>query len=290
MRLLGRVERFRDRLQVDVRSLEAADEVDPAALVPAMRRDADELDGFVDFLAAEVTHAGLRAACGRLLSDARDPRAAAAAAGAPTRTTRTPAGCWSTPSASPRSRARRRSCTRGCAPTCCSPRRCCTISGARASSRPGRASRRPTRAGCSATCTWACGSSRSATEELDPGVRAELLHAIAVPPRRARGPHGRGLGALPREPARRRGGHPPGRRLELEASAPSPGSRSRPSRASRCSSSTRCGWSAPARFGDRRFFLVDADGRLFNAERLGAARRRAGALRRRGELARAALS
>ncbi|MGZ8687090.1 MAG: HD domain-containing protein [Gaiellaceae bacterium] len=71
VRLLGRVERFRDRLQVDVRSLEAAEEVDPAALVPAMRRDADELDGFVDFLAAEVAHSGLRAACDRLLSDAR---------------------------------------------------------------------------------------------------------------------------------------------------------------------------------------------------------------------------
>jgi 3'-5' exoribonuclease len=71
VRLLGRVERFRDRLQVDVRSLEAAEEVDPAALVPAMRRDADELDGFIDFLAAEVTHPGLRAACDRLLSDTR---------------------------------------------------------------------------------------------------------------------------------------------------------------------------------------------------------------------------
>jgi 3'-5' exoribonuclease len=71
VRLLGRVERFRDRLQVDVRSLEAADGVDPAALLPAMRRDADELEGFLDFLAAELSHPGLRAACGRLLSDAR---------------------------------------------------------------------------------------------------------------------------------------------------------------------------------------------------------------------------
>jgi 3'-5' exoribonuclease len=69
VRLLGRVERFRDRLQVDVRSLEAADGVDPAALVPAMRRDADELEGFLDFLAAELSHPGLRSACGRLLSD-----------------------------------------------------------------------------------------------------------------------------------------------------------------------------------------------------------------------------
>jgi 3'-5' exoribonuclease len=69
VRLLGRVERFRDRLQVDVRSLEAADGVDPAALVPAMRRDADELEGFLEFLAAELAHPGLRSACGRLLSD-----------------------------------------------------------------------------------------------------------------------------------------------------------------------------------------------------------------------------
>jgi 3'-5' exoribonuclease len=69
VRLLGRVERFRDRLQVDVRSLEAAEGIDPAALVPAMRRDADELEGFLDFLAAELSHPGLRSACGRLLSD-----------------------------------------------------------------------------------------------------------------------------------------------------------------------------------------------------------------------------
>ncbi|HEU5213199.1 MAG TPA: HD domain-containing protein [Gaiellaceae bacterium] len=68
VRLLGRVELFRDRLQVDVRSLEAAEGVDPAALLPAMRRDADELEGFLDFLAAELSHPGLRAACGRLLS------------------------------------------------------------------------------------------------------------------------------------------------------------------------------------------------------------------------------
>src|SRR3954451_11357505 len=44
VRVLGRVERYRDRLQLDVRSLEAAPGEDPAALAPAMRRDADELD------------------------------------------------------------------------------------------------------------------------------------------------------------------------------------------------------------------------------------------------------
>jgi 3'-5' exoribonuclease len=60
VRVLGRVERFRNALQLDVRSIEQAD-ADPAALAPAMRRDPDELDGFLDFLAAELSHPGLRA-------------------------------------------------------------------------------------------------------------------------------------------------------------------------------------------------------------------------------------
>jgi 3'-5' exoribonuclease len=66
VRVLGRVERFRSALQLDVRSIERAD-ADPAALAPAMRRDADELDGFLDFLAAELTHPGLRATVGTVL-------------------------------------------------------------------------------------------------------------------------------------------------------------------------------------------------------------------------------
>jgi 3'-5' exoribonuclease len=69
VRVLGRVERFRDRLQVDVRTLEAAPEADPAAMAPALRRDADELDGFLEFLAAEITHPGLRAVVGRFLAE-----------------------------------------------------------------------------------------------------------------------------------------------------------------------------------------------------------------------------
>ncbi|MGD0715143.1 MAG: HD domain-containing protein [Gaiellaceae bacterium] len=62
VRVLGRVERFRDRLQLDVRTLEPAEGVDPAAMAPAMRRDADELEGFLEFLVAEISHTGLRAA------------------------------------------------------------------------------------------------------------------------------------------------------------------------------------------------------------------------------------
>ena len=68
VRVLGRVERFRDRLQLEVRSLEAA-EADPADFAPAMRRDAAELDGFLEFLAAEISHPGLRAAVGRFFED-----------------------------------------------------------------------------------------------------------------------------------------------------------------------------------------------------------------------------
>jgi 3'-5' exoribonuclease len=65
--VLGRVERFRDRLQLEVRALEPADGVDPAAMAPAMRRDADELEGFLEFLVAEISHDGLRALVERVL-------------------------------------------------------------------------------------------------------------------------------------------------------------------------------------------------------------------------------
>ena len=69
VRVLGRVERYRDRLQLEVRSLERADEADPAELAPSIRRDRAELDGFLDFLAAELAHPGLREAVGRFVHD-----------------------------------------------------------------------------------------------------------------------------------------------------------------------------------------------------------------------------
>jgi 3'-5' exoribonuclease len=67
VRVLGRVERFRDRLQLDVRTLEPAADVDPAAMAPALRRDADELEGFLEFLVADVAHEGLRRVVERVL-------------------------------------------------------------------------------------------------------------------------------------------------------------------------------------------------------------------------------
>ena len=67
--VLGRVERFRDRLQLEVRTLEPA-EADPATLVPEGRRDTEELDGFFEFLASEISHSELRALVGRFVGDA----------------------------------------------------------------------------------------------------------------------------------------------------------------------------------------------------------------------------
>jgi len=68
VRVLGRVEKFRDRLQLDVRSLEAAD-VDPASLTPSIRRDPEELAGFLEFLVAEISHPGLEATVRNVLGD-----------------------------------------------------------------------------------------------------------------------------------------------------------------------------------------------------------------------------
>ncbi|MGH3050008.1 MAG: HD domain-containing protein [Gaiellaceae bacterium] len=70
VRVLGRVERYRDRLQLDVRTLEPAEGVDPATMAPALRRDPDELDGFLEFLVAEVHDDTLHAVVARALEAA----------------------------------------------------------------------------------------------------------------------------------------------------------------------------------------------------------------------------
>jgi 3'-5' exoribonuclease len=68
VRVLARVERFGGRLQLQVRTVEPSD-ADPAALAPAMRRDADELDGFLEFLAAELAHPGLASIVSGVLAE-----------------------------------------------------------------------------------------------------------------------------------------------------------------------------------------------------------------------------
>jgi 3'-5' exoribonuclease len=67
--VLGRVERYRNKLQLDVRAIEPAEDADPIALSPTMRRDADELDGFLDFLVDELTHPGLKASVHAIVND-----------------------------------------------------------------------------------------------------------------------------------------------------------------------------------------------------------------------------
>ena len=52
----GRVERFRDELQLDVRTIRKAEpgDADPAEFLPVAYRDLEELDGFFEHLAREV--------------------------------------------------------------------------------------------------------------------------------------------------------------------------------------------------------------------------------------------
>jgi len=69
IRVLGRVERFGGKLQVQVRAVEPAEDVDPAELTPALRRDPDELDGFLEFLADEIAHPGLAAVVAAFVGD-----------------------------------------------------------------------------------------------------------------------------------------------------------------------------------------------------------------------------
>ena len=68
VRVLGRVERYRDRLQLDVRAVETSD-VDPSTLTPTARRDREELEGFLEFLVAEISHPGLATTVRAVLRD-----------------------------------------------------------------------------------------------------------------------------------------------------------------------------------------------------------------------------
>jgi 3'-5' exoribonuclease len=67
----GRVERFRDELQLDLRAIAAAPPgaADPASFLPVAFRDLDELDGFLEHLAGEVRDPGFRALLDGLLGD-----------------------------------------------------------------------------------------------------------------------------------------------------------------------------------------------------------------------------
>ena len=69
VRVAGRVERFRDELQLEIRAIARADDADPAAFLPVAYRDLDELDGFLEHLAGEVRDAPFAALLADLLND-----------------------------------------------------------------------------------------------------------------------------------------------------------------------------------------------------------------------------
>jgi 3'-5' exoribonuclease len=72
VRVEGRVERFRDQLQVDLRAIARAEgaEADPTGFLPATFRNLDELEGFFEHLARELYEPGLRVLLERVLGDA----------------------------------------------------------------------------------------------------------------------------------------------------------------------------------------------------------------------------
>ncbi|HEY1457078.1 MAG TPA: HD domain-containing protein [Solirubrobacteraceae bacterium] len=71
VRVRGRVERFRDELQMALETIARAEEreADPAAFLPVAYRDIDELDGFLEHLAREVYEPGLKATLESVLGD-----------------------------------------------------------------------------------------------------------------------------------------------------------------------------------------------------------------------------
>jgi 3'-5' exoribonuclease len=69
VRVAGRVERFRDELQIEVQAIARAEGADPAAFLPVAYRDVEELDGFLEHLAREVHDSAYRGLLDRVLGD-----------------------------------------------------------------------------------------------------------------------------------------------------------------------------------------------------------------------------
>ena len=70
IRVLGAVEEYRGRPQIVVRSLERAEvPADALEFTPGARRDVDDLEGFLEFLAEEIPDAGLRDLARAVLDD-----------------------------------------------------------------------------------------------------------------------------------------------------------------------------------------------------------------------------
>ena len=71
VRASGRVERFRDELQVELSAIKRVAEgaADPGEFLPVAYRDVEELDGFLEHLAREVHDPALRGLLDRFLGD-----------------------------------------------------------------------------------------------------------------------------------------------------------------------------------------------------------------------------
>lgn len=67
----GRVTRFREELQIELRAISraAGEDADPARFLPSAYRDLDELEGFLEHLAREVYDPGLKSLLAALLED-----------------------------------------------------------------------------------------------------------------------------------------------------------------------------------------------------------------------------
>ncbi len=72
VRVRGRVQRFRDELQIELRTIARAEgeDADPTRFLPSAYRDLDELEGFFEHLAREVYEPGLQALLGAIVGDA----------------------------------------------------------------------------------------------------------------------------------------------------------------------------------------------------------------------------
>ena len=131
VRVSGRVERFRDELQLALTQIARAEgpEADPASFLPVAYRDLDELDGFLEHLAREVYDPPLRSLLQAMLGDedlraeirtgpvlaARGGRGGAHRRRPPCLSRR---ACSSTPSRSPRWSRSCASCTPAWTATC----------------------------------------------------------------------------------------------------------------------------------------------------------------------------
>jgi 3'-5' exoribonuclease len=71
VRVAGRVERFREELQIDVRAISraAGEDADPASFLPSAYRDLEELDGFLEHFGREVYDPGYKRLLDALLGD-----------------------------------------------------------------------------------------------------------------------------------------------------------------------------------------------------------------------------